>query len=137
MKTNRALLAAGLIAAFTAAVHAFAGTPEIQQPLLGSALPPAIALLLYACWHLVTVTLALSSAALLWSARPQNSVASGMLPTFVSLLWLLFGLVFVAVALVFSGPSAVFALPQWGLLVPVGILGWVGARRQRVRAVVA
>ena len=130
MKTNGLLLASGLIAAITAALHAFAGTLEIQEPLLRSTLPLPLRLLLYACWHLVTVTLVLSALALIWSARPNNRVVAGALPRFVSLLWLLFGLVFIAVALVFSGPSTLLVLPQWVLLIPVGILGLLGDRRR-------
>jgi len=133
LKTNRLLLAAGSLAALTATVHTLVGTAEIQQPLLGPGLPPAVGLLMYACWHLVTVTLVLSSAALLWSASPRGAVRSGALATFVSTLWLLFGVVFLVVALVFSGPPALLVLPQWVLLLPVGILGIVGSRRQAAR----
>ncbi len=129
MNTNRLLLASGLIAAFTAALHTFAGTPEIQEPLLRSTIPQSVSLLLYACWHLVTVTLILSAAALIWSARPNSRTSAGALPYFVSLLWLLFGFVFVTVALVFSGPSTLLVLPQWTLLIPVGILGLLGVRK--------
>ncbi|MGQ5525381.1 hypothetical protein ACUHMQ_19250 [Chitinimonas sp. PSY-7] len=135
MKTNRILLISGVLAAFTAAVHTFMGTPEIQRPLLESALAQPISLMLYACWHLVTVTLVLSALALVWSARPRNRTSAGALPLFVSLLWLLFGSVFVVVALAFVGPSALLVLPQWVLLVPVGVLGWLGSRRQFVSPV--
>ena len=132
MKTNRLLLASGLIAAFTAALHTVVGTPEVQEPLLHSSVPLPVSLLLYACWHLVTVTLILSAAALIWSARPSAKIAIGALPLFISLLWLLFGFVFIAVALVFSGPSALFVLPQWVLLIPVGILGLLGDRKRKL-----
>lgn len=135
MKTNRLLLVSGLIAAFTAALHTFVGTPEIQEPLLGSAIPQPVSLLLYACWHLVTVTLVFSALALIWSARAKNRTSAGALPRFVSWLWLLFGLVFVAVALVFSGPSGLLVLPQWALLIPVGILGLLGDRKRAPGAV--
>jgi len=130
MKTNRLLLASGLIAAFTAALHTFGGTPEIHEPLLRSAIPQSISLLLYACWHLVTVTLVLSAVALIWSARSRNEKTAGALPRFVSILWLAFGLVFVVVTLVFLGPAALLVLPQWILLIPVGILGLLGDRKR-------
>ncbi|MEN9579956.1 MAG: hypothetical protein RJA70_2965 [Pseudomonadota bacterium] len=132
MKTNRLLLASGLLAAFTAALHTLGGTLEIQEPLLGSTIPQPVSLLLYACWHLVTVTLILSAVALIWSARPNSRILAGALPRFVSLLWLLFGVVFIAVALVFAEPSTLLVLPQWVLLTPVGILGLLGDR-QRAR----
>jgi len=132
MKMNRMLLFAGIVAAFTAAIHLFAGTREIHAPLLASALAQPIRLLLYACWHLVSVILALSAAALLWSAMPGNRAAAGALPAFVSLVWLLFGLVFLIVAVVFAGLPAIRMLPQWTLLLPVGILAWIGARKSGV-----
>ncbi len=128
MRSNRVLLTAGVLAAITAAVHTIAGTAEIQAPLLGSALGEPLRLLLYACWHLVTVALLLSAAALLWCARMPGHVGVRPLATFVSILWLLFGMVFVFVALAFSGPGALLVLPQWILLLPVGALGWVGSR---------
>jgi hypothetical protein len=136
MKVNPLLLVSGLLAAFTAALHTFAGTPEIQEPLLRSTIPQPVSLLLYACWHLVTVALVLSAVALIWSAGPNSRTAAGALPLFVSILWLLFGLVFVAVALVFSGPSALLVLPQWILLIPVGILGLLGGRKRAQSVVV-
>jgi hypothetical protein len=130
MKTNRLLLSSGLLAAFTAALHTLAGTPEIQEPLLSSSIPQPISLLLYACWHLVTVTLIVSALALIWSAGSKKTVKAGALPCFISVLWLLFGLVFVVVALWFSGPSMLLVLPQWVLLIPVGILGLLGDRQR-------
>ncbi|MCW7538026.1 hypothetical protein OOT46_09220 [Aquabacterium sp. A7-Y] len=129
MKIHRLLMSSGLLAALTAAVHTFAGTAEIQGPLLHSALSSPLRLLLYACWHLVTVTLVLSAVALIRSALPTRTPASAGAARFVAWLWLFFGLVFVAVALIFSGPSGLLTLPQWVLLIPVGILGLLGTRK--------
>jgi hypothetical protein len=130
MKINKFLMASGVVAAFTAALHTFAGTPEIQEPLLNSAIPQSISLLLYACWHLVTATLILSAGFLVWSSLNKSKSNTGPLAIFISLMWISFGLVFVMVSLVFSGPSALLMLPQWVLLIPVGILGLIGYRNQ-------
>ena len=130
MKTNRILLVSGLLAAFTAAGHTLLGSAEIHRPLLDSGLPERMRLLLYATYHLVTVTLLLSAAVLIWSARPANKAAAGPLPVFVSVLWLLFGLVYIVVSLLFSGLPALLMLPQWIFLISVGVLGLVGSRRQ-------
>ncbi len=46
---------------------------------------------------------------------------------FVSVLWLAFGAVFVVVATLEPGTGLYFKLPQWGLLLPVGLLGMLGA----------
>jgi hypothetical protein len=129
MKTDRLLLSAGILATFTALVHIFVGTPEIQQPLLSSALPAPISLLLLACWHLVSVALLVSGAALLWCALQANRGRAGILPIVISLMWLLFGLVFVVVAVSFQGSAGLAVLPQWVLLLPVGLLAGVAGLR--------
>ncbi len=127
---NRILLVTSLLAAFTAAVHTFVGTAEIQGPLLQSALPRELSLLLYACWHLVSVTLTLSAVAFFIAARatpaspqPVTQVLAGM--------WLCFGLVFIAVALRYADTSMLLKLPQWSLLLPVGALGLWGCARRK------
>jgi hypothetical protein len=130
MHGNRLLFIAGLLAAFTAAVHTFVGTYEVHGPLLGSALPKPLALLLYACWHLVTVVLCLSAWQLLSPPKPRPTQCQAVLAGAFGLMWLLFGLVFMAVAFLFGGGvSALLVLPQWALLLPVGALAWFGSRR--------
>lgn len=128
-RTDKLLVSAGALAVLTALVHVFVGTPEIHQPLLSSSLPQPIGLLLLACWHLVSVALAVSSAALLWAALPANRGRGRPTVLVVSVMWLLFGLVFVAIAVFFQGAAGLAVLPQWLLLLPVGILaGMAGLR---------
>ncbi|WLQ16582.1 hypothetical protein O5O45_11685 [Hahella aquimaris] len=135
---NRTLFVAALLAAFTAAIHIFIGTPEIQDPLLQSGLPKEISLLLYACWHLVSITLALSAVAFFIASRAMTSNASLLLlPKFISYLWLGFGLIFIAVALLFSGSDMLMSLPQWTLLLPVGALGLWGCSKPSARRIEA
>lgn len=131
MKTDRLLLSAGILATFTALVHVFVGTPEIQQPLLSSSLPAPLSLLLLACWHLVSVALVVSGLALAWCALRANRARAGILPLVISLMWLLFGLVFVAVALAYLGTAGLALLPQWVLLLPVGLLAGIAGLRSR------
>ena len=132
MKTDRLLLSAGALASFTALVHLFAGTPEIHEPLLSSSLPLPIRLLLLLCWHLVSVALAVSGLALLWCARPANRGRAGALPAAMALLWLGFGGLVVVLALLYQGLPGLAMLPQWVLLLPVGVLaGWSALRAQR------
>lgn len=129
LRSDRCLLAAGALAAFTGAVHVLAGTPEIQQPLLTSSLPQSVSLLLLACWHLVSVALLVSAAALLWLAGPARRPLAAMPVLAIAFMWLLFGLVFIVIALEFQGVRGLLTLPQWSLLVPVGLLsGWSGLR---------
>lgn len=126
MTRNRILLAAAILAAFTAAVHTIGGTLEIHAPLLAAPLPESLILLMYACWHLVTVTLVLSAVALYWTSCGNRVVTNYALPIFVGVLWLLFGLVFILVALYFAGFKALVMLPQWTLLIPIGMLSLFG-----------
>ncbi|MGI0119619.1 hypothetical protein [Zooshikella sp. RANM57] len=127
---NRTLLITAILAAFTAAVHIFVGTPEIQEPLLQSNLPKNISLLLYSCWHLVSITLVVSAAAFYISARGKLTGSSLPMVKLTSCMWLCFGLVFIVVALLFSGPSMLITLPQWTLVIPVGLLGLWGCSKQ-------
>ena len=123
-------LAAGVLAAFTAALHTVGGTAEIKAPLLHSALDRGLVLLLYACWHMVSVTLALSAAAYFYAARTKVVTAGAAVATVVSFMWVSFGAVFIVVDLVYGGPRMLLTLPQWSLLLPVGALGLWGRFRR-------
>lgn len=123
---------AAALAGLTAGVHVFIGTPEIQEPLLRSQLPREIALLLYACWHLVSVTLCLSSAALALAARRPTNPSMIPLVRFVGASWTGFGLTFIVVALAMSGTDMALKLPQWTLLLPVGILCAIGSLKPKI-----
>ena len=130
MKTNRVLFSSALLSMFTASVHTIGGTYEIHVPLLNSTMPEPISLLLYACWHLVTVTLILSAMALFWCSRNNRAQANFALPIFIAILWISFGLVFIFIALYFSGIQALIILPQWILLIPIGSLILFGVRKE-------
>lgn len=124
---NRPLLGAAFLATFTAILHTFGGTPEIEGPLLESGLKSEVSLLLLACWHLVTAALTISAIALVRALR-QSGGQSMATVTLVSYLWLSFGAVFILVDLIYAGPHMLLQLPQWVLLLPVGALGLWGAR---------
>jgi len=117
---NRRLLIAGLLALFTAAVHLFVGTPEVHRPLLASSLPPDLKLLLFACWHLVSVILAVSGVFLLRACAASRKHLAREVALLLGSSWVAFGLVFVAFGLIY--PGMLLRLPQWMLLLPVGVL---------------
>lgn len=123
---RRPLLIAGWLAAFTAAVHLLGGTPQ-TRPMLDSALDADLRLLLYACWHGISVVLAFSAVALFVAARSGADERHRSMAVFVSAVWVAFGLVFIGVALIMSGPAMLLNLPQWTLLLPVGVLGLYGS----------
>ncbi|MDO8925581.1 MAG: hypothetical protein Q7U94_01565 [Sideroxyarcus sp.] len=127
---NKPLLIASLLTALIAAIHLFAGGADVATPLLASALAEEPRLTLYAVWHLVTVTLVLSAIALYVSALPRHAAAARYLALFISVLWLCFGLVFLAVVSTQPGDGLLFKLPQWILFIPVGLLGLWGTLRR-------
>jgi hypothetical protein len=104
---NRPLLVISVLAAFTACVHVFVGTPEIATPLLNSSLALEVSFLLYACWHLVSVVLAFSAVALFVSSLPRYIQPARMLALFVSWLWLASGAVFVVIGFFGAGGTLV------------------------------
>ncbi len=121
---NLLLVISGALAATTALVHIVVGGKQIAQPLMSSELDSIVKFTMYACWHLVSVSLALSSATLL--ASGTGLLTSRELVAFVSVSWILFGLVFLVVTLAVAKPSGPFRFPQWTLLIPVGLLGLWG-----------
>ncbi|MFC5742830.1 hypothetical protein [Dyella tabacisoli] len=126
---NKPLLCSALLAAFTAIVHILAGGVTVAAPLLASSLDLTPKLTLYAVWHLVSATLALTSVALLVAALPRYASASRHLALFISVLWLGFGGVFIVIASIRPEEGLLLELPQWMLLLPVGLLAlWGGIR---------
>ena len=126
---NIVLLAASMLAAFTAAVHCFVGGQDTLGPLLASSIDAGAKYTLYAVWHMATVVLSFSSLAFLFGAWSEYARPARWMVSMLALLWLAFGLVFVVVALVAGGTDWLLRLPQWTLLLPVGGLGLFGAWR--------
>lgn len=126
---NRSLFFAALLAALTTAIHIFAGGSDIAAPLLASTLADEPRLTLYAVWHMATVALAISAVALYVAALPLHAAAARYMVLFISALWCAFGIVFLIIVAVQPESGWLFRLPQWLLLLPVGLLGlWGGAR---------
>jgi hypothetical protein len=122
--TNWLVLSAGILAGMTAFIHVFAGGKDVVRPLLASSVDEVVKLTLYACWHLVSVALFISSIVLVGNGAGfyKSTATVG----FISILWLMFGAVFIVVTLGVAKPRGLFRFPQWALLVPVGLLGLWG-----------
>ncbi len=125
---NRAIATSSILAGFTACIHLILGTPEAIGAIFQSNMIESQKLLLYACWHLVTATLFMSSYILFKIAKINNDIASLHVVKSISVLWIAFGLIFIAISLVHSGPGMMLELPQWLLLIPTGVVGLFGAR---------
>lgn len=122
--TNWFVLSAGILAGITAFIHVIAGGKDVARPLLAGPVDEVVKLTLYACWHLVSVALYLSSIVLL--GYGAGFYGSPETVAFVSIMWLLFGAVFLVVTLGLAKPRGLFRFPQWTLLLPVGLLGLWG-----------
>ena len=123
---NTWIFAAGIIGLFTSLVHIFAGQVDPVRPFLKSDLPDIPKATLLGCWYIVSAILVISGFALAYIGwfnlnSFQNLVIG------ISISFVIFSLVFIAVGWYFFKFQAFIKLPQWTLLLPIGILGLVGA----------
>ncbi len=130
LKTNKTLLIAALWAALTAGIHIFAGGEEIATPLLQSTLAEVPKLTMYAVWHMASLALLFSAIGLFIGSMPRYADHTRSMVWFIAALWAGFGLAFLAIAAVYPEEGLFFKLPQWILLLPVGILGFIGALKR-------
>jgi len=122
---NTWIFAAGVIGLFTSMVHIFAGQIDPVRPFLKSDLPDVPKATLLGCWHMVSVILLISGAALTYIGW-YNLSAFQNLVILLSVCFIIFSVVFIAVGWHFFKMHTFLKLPQWVLLLPIGILGLVG-----------
>ena len=116
-------LGAGVMAIFCAFVHLIAGHYDPVRPFLLTNMKTSVKSTMYACWHMVTIVLFSSGVWLIFSAYKPNMDIGVM---FISVQYILFALLFLWVAWRLHLPNLLFSLPQWILLLPVGVLGLIG-----------
>lgn len=116
---------AGIIGLFTSAAHVFAGQIDPVKPFLNSDLSDIPKATLLACWHVVSAILVMSGLVLTYigwfDLTSFQNIVIGISVSFV-----VFSLVFIAVGAYFFKLQAFIKLPQWVLLLPIGILGLIG-----------
>jgi hypothetical protein len=120
------IFSAGIIGLLTAVVHIFAGQVDPVRPFLKSDLPDIPKATLLACWHIVSVTLFICGLALTYIGWFNLDVFLNLVLS-ISIAFVIFSLVFVAVGWHFFGLQTFIKLPQWVLLLPIGVLGVIGA----------
>ncbi|MFD3335024.1 hypothetical protein ACFWV1_20590 [Streptomyces sp. NPDC058700] len=123
---NGWLLAAGVTAFGVAAAHIVGGHRDVVRPLLTCGLADEPKRVLHAVWHMVSVDLVLSAAALVYLALADDT--SGTAPTawFVAAHFVAYAAAFLVVTLSVGWPKPLLRLPQWILLLPVAILTVAG-----------
>lgn len=120
------IFSSGLLALLTTLVHVFAGQIDPVRPFLNSKLDDIPKATLLACWHLVSVTLFASSLMLLYVGWYGIDSLYFLIQS-LGFLYILYASVFVAVGLYFFGSKVFVKLPQWILLLPIGLLAIYGA----------
>lgn len=124
---NVKLLIAGLLALATTLIHIIAGGEDIASLLLATPMEEEAKLVLYAVWHMASVTLGFSSLLLLKSSLTRYMHKMLLLVRFIAFLWCSFGLIFLVVIAMQTTSGWLFKLPQWLLLLPVGLLSFWGS----------
>ncbi|MEV4920479.1 hypothetical protein AB0K47_27185 [Streptomyces tirandamycinicus] len=121
---NGWLLTAGAAAAGTTLIHALAGGRDVVRPLLGSRMAAPPLRTLHAVWHFATADLLFSAVALVvMGLRAEPDIP---LTLFIAAHYFAYTAVFLVVALAADWPRPLLRLPQWMLLLPVGILAVIG-----------
>jgi hypothetical protein len=98
--------------------------------MLLAAFPQPAKMTMYVVWHLCTIVLLLSAAALL-SAGLRLEAQHRPLLLLIGAEYSLFTVLFIAVGLLQFGPEGLLALPQWTLLGPIAALTLFAARHSR------
>ncbi|WP_341224984.1 hypothetical protein [uncultured Arcticibacterium sp.] len=123
-KYNYYLLVAGTLNALTAILHLIGGQLDLVNPMLESGLSKSVKTQLLSVWHMVTIVLFATT--LLYFLYAKNKIRrfNPKLISFISYLYILFSFSFI----ISSFFQNVFT-EQWILLLPIGILGLVGSKK--------
>lgn len=123
---NYWILGAGILGALTSLVHILAGQIDPVRPFLKSDLAEIPKATLLACWHMVSAILVISAGSFIYVGL-TNIETLNIAVTTISLTFVVFAAVFICVGWHFFGFRTLVKLPQWVLLLPIGVLGYVGA----------
>lgn len=113
----------GIINLITALIHAFAGQNDLVNPLQNSSLTVQQRAEWLGVWHMASILLFLGSYVILKSGFFKGSNSSIPQLRFLGILYVLFGFPFIISGLYFS-----VLAPQWFLLMPIGILLFLGVK---------
>ncbi len=123
-KKNTYWIITGFLALFTSLLHLIGGQLTVVNPMLESNMLAQSRTEMLGAWHIVTVILFLSSYYFLRFGFGKYEYHPKAFIQLLSFSFIAFGLVFIIVSLT-EGPFA----PQWIILIPIGILGLVGLKK--------
>lgn len=122
---NTWLLSAGAFGFFTTALHIFGGQITLIRPFLQTDLAPDIKGCLLVCWHVVSAYLLLTSCLYLYAGLHQPP-GFELLLNALSGFYVLFAVLFIVIGWTFFSARVFYKLPQWVLLLPIGVMGLLG-----------
>jgi len=128
MKTkNSYFIFAGFLNFFTAFLHLIGGQLDLVNPLLQSSLSLEIKTQWLGVWHMATIILFASTIILFISAYQQKFTTE--LIKFIGYLYILLSIPFMITNLIYG-----ILVPQWILLLPIGILTLIGIKKTTIHA---
>jgi hypothetical protein len=117
-------LLAGLVTLATGAVHAIMGGIDVLNPLLAAKADMTAKAAIMALWHAHSLFFALSAIAFFWAFAAGRTKARP-LGVFLGLFFIGYGAIFAAISLLWF--EDVTALPQWTMLIPIGLLSLIAS----------
>jgi len=120
---NIYFLLAGVINGFSALLHLLAGQLDLVDPLLNSNMDQQMKTEWLGVWHMVSIILFLTSYYLVKYGMNPPKKSRGEVIQVIGILYLLFSVPFIL-----SGIDMKVLAPQWILLLPIGILTFIGSK---------
>ena len=123
---NHLILLSGSLCLLTALLHIFLGHQDPIKPFMKLEYPKDSKAMFLASWHMVSVTLVISTIFSLYIGWVDNPDFYGIV-VFSSILQIGFGLVLLGTGWYYYGSKTMNKLPQWILLISIGLLGLIGS----------
>jgi len=123
---NTLIFISGLIYSMTSLVHLIGGQIDPVRPFLNSDLADNPKAVLLVCFHVFSAIL-VASGILLSYVGWYNIASSYDVMLFLSALYVIFALIFLGIGFYYFRFEAITQLPHWILLLPIGVLGIMGA----------
>lgn len=114
---------AGIMSLLVAAIHIFAGTPEIMAPLAKIEMPTVIFAIMDVMWNQVSLLLIIVGLALLFAAK--RGAQSMDMVLFINAIYAGIAIIFMIAGLFYL--QSLWPMPQWilfGLIALVAQIGW-------------
>jgi uncharacterized membrane protein len=114
---------AGIMSLLVAAIHIFAGTPEIMAPLAKIEVPTVIFAIMDVMWNQVSLLLIIVGLALLFAAK--RGAQSMDMVLFINVIYVGIAIIFMIAGLFYL--QSLWPMPQWilfGLIALVAQIGW-------------